>query len=82
MASTVPESKTLIRSVIDALRGTTPSTLPRDEDGSRNLPDLSPETSQNEEDRGQQLDEVGEGEATDNEELRHHGRAELGRQER
>ena len=79
MASNVPESKTLIRSVIDALRGT-PSMLPRDEDTSRNLPDLSPETSQNEEDLDKQLDEIGN-EATDNEELRHDGRAELGRQE-
>ena len=80
MASNVPESKTLIRSVIDALRGT-PSMFPRDEDTSRNLSDLSPETSQNEEDLDKQLDEIGN-EATDNEELRHDGRAELGRQER
>jgi hypothetical protein len=80
MASNIPESKTLIRSVIDALRGT-PSMLPTDEDARRDLSDSDPETFQNEEDLGHQLGETGE-EATDNEGLRHVGRAKLGRQER
>jgi hypothetical protein len=55
--------------------------LPIEEDARRDLSDSDPEMFQNEEDLGHQLGENGE-EATDNEELRHAGRAELGRQER
>jgi hypothetical protein len=55
--------------------------VPIDEDARRDLSDSDPETFQNEEDLGHQLGETGE-EATDSGELRHAGRAELGRQER
>jgi hypothetical protein len=75
MASNGSETRTLIRSVIDALSGTS-STLPIAENEKEDSSESDPEA--NEDDYLNQLKELGEG-TTDSQEVRYSPRVELGR---